>query len=217
MLGQKRGRVMRKLMNVFVGAVVAATVINPLPVSAFTLGSMTRNLGGEANREFVSVSNRTVGPYAGTVFCLANPDECATKRTRLSRLEISLNEARFAELHQVNRSVNRAIRPQNDSAAAGGDVWSLAPAAGDCEDYAITKRHELIALGWSAHALRLAVAYTASGEGHMVLVDRTNSGDLVLDNRHDAIRRWNKTGLKWVMIQSASDPKKWMSVSGADA
>lgn len=206
---------MRKLVNLVIAAVTASVAAHPLPASAFTLGSVTRNLGGEVNREFISVSHRTVGPYAGVVFCLANPDECSTKRTRHSRLEISLTEQRFAELQHVNKSINRAIRPQNDNGAAGGDVWSLAPAAGDCEDYALTKRHQLIARGWSANSLRLAVAYTASGEGHMVLVVKTNSGDLVLDNRFDAIRRWDKTGLKWVMIQSASNPRKWMTVAAA--
>lgn len=208
---------MRKILKVLVGTVLVATMVNPLPASAFSLGSMTRNIGRDANRDFIKVSHRTVGPYAGVLFCKENPDECDVKRTRWSRLEISLNEKRFAQLQAINQTVNRAIRPQNDSAAAGGDVWSLAPAAGDCEDYAITKRHELIAHGWSANTLRLAVAYTAFGEGHMVLVVKTSSGDLVLDNRFDAIRRWDKTGLKWVMLQSASDPEKWMSVSDVNS
>ncbi len=208
---------MRKLLKAFMSIGMAAAVLNPLPVSAFTLGSVTRNLGGQANREFISVGHRTLGPYAGVVFCQANPQECAAKRTRWSRLEVALNEQRFAQLQTVNQTVNRAIRPQNDSSSGAGDVWSLAPAAGDCEDYAITKRHQLIAQGWPTNALRLAVVYTAFGEGHMVLVVKTSSGDVVLDNRVDAIRRWDKTGLKWVMIQSASDPKKWMAVSGFNA
>lgn len=207
---------MRKVVNLLTASVIALVAATPLPASAFTLGSATRNLGREVNRMFIEVSHRTVGPYAGVVFCLANPDECAAKRTRHSRLEVNLTEERFAELQRVNQTVNRAIRPQNDDSTAG-DVWSLAPKAGDCEDYALTKRHELIAQGWPANTLRLAVAYTGSGEGHMVLLVKTNSGDLVLDNRFDAIRRWDKTGLKWVMIQSVSNPRKWMAVAGASA
>jgi predicted transglutaminase-like cysteine proteinase len=208
---------MRKLQKALAGFILAAAVVNPLQASAFSLGSMARNLGRDVNREFITVSHRTVGPYAGAVFCQANPGECAAKRTRWSRLEVALNEKRFAQLQTVNQKINSAIRPENDSQAPGGDKWSLAPAAGDCEDYAITKRHELAALGWPSNALRLAVAYTAFGEGHMVLVVKTNSGDLVLDNRVNSIRRWDKTGLKWVMVQSASDPKKWMSVADINA
>ena len=204
---------MRNIGKIFAGFVLSAITAIPLPASAFSLGSMTRNMGREVNREFISVSHRTLGPYAGAVFCQANPGECVAKRTRWARLEVSLNEKRFAQLQSVNQTINHAIRPQNDAAGPGGDVWSLAPKAGDCEDYAITKRHELAALGWPSNALRLAVAYTAFGEGHMVLVVKTTAGDLVLDNRINAIRRWDKTGLKWVMIQSASNPRKWMSVA----
>ena len=216
MLGQKQGRVMRKVINLLTAGIIAFAAATPLPASAFTLGSATRNLGNDVNRAFIAVSHRTVGPFAGVMFCQANPDECAAKRSRHTQLEVNLTEERFAKLQRVNLTVNRAIRPQNDNTAAG-DVWSLAPQAGDCEDYALTKRHELIAQGWPANTLRLAVAYTAFGEGHMVLVVKTNSGDLVLDNRFDAIRRWDKTGLKWVMIQSASNPKKWMAVAGVNA
>lgn len=208
---------MRKLLKVLLSTFLVAAVFDVAPASAFTLGSMTRNLGGEVSRNFISTGSRTVGPYAGVVFCLANPAECAVKRSRRSHLKIGMTERRFAMLESVNRSVNRAIRPENDSAAAGGDVWSLSPVAGDCEDYAITKRHELIARGWPANTLRMAVVYTAFGEGHMVLVAKTDSGDLVLDNRVEAIRRWDQTGLKWVMIQSASDPKKWMSIADIKA
>ncbi len=206
---------MRKLQQLFAGFVLAAAIVNPISASAFSLGSLTRNLGGEANREFITVSHRTVGPYAGVVFCQANPGECAAKRTRWSHVEVSLNEKRFAQLQSVNLKVNQAIKPQNDAGGPGGDVWSLAPEAGDCEDYAITKRHELVSHGWPTNALRLAVVYTAFGEGHMVLVVKTNSGDLVLDNRVNTIRRWDQTGLKWLMIQSASNPRKWMSVAEA--
>ncbi len=47
----------------------------------------------------------------------------------------------------------------------------------------------------------------------MVLVVKTGKGDLVLDNRFAAIREWNKTGLRWVMIQSSANPARWMQVA----
>jgi predicted transglutaminase-like cysteine proteinase len=106
----------------------------------------------------------------------------------------------------VNREINHDIIPVNDS---GNDTWSLAPREGDCEDYAITKRHALIARGWPASVLRLAVARTAWGEGHLVLVVRTDKGDLVLDNLTGAVRSWRKTGLHWEMIQASNDPRIW--------
>lgn len=209
---------MRKLVKAFAGVILAATIVNPVPASAFSLGSLARNLGSEANRDFISVAHRTVGPYASAVFCQANPQECLVKRSRHNRLVVNMTEERFGELQLVNATVNKAIIPQNDNPVlAGGDVWSLAPKAGDCEDYAITKRHELIARGWPSNSLRLGIAYTAFGEGHMVLVVKTTSGDLVLDNRVNAIRRWDKTGLKWAMLQSAANPTKWMSVGNLNS
>lgn len=205
---------MRKLVKALAGIAMAFAVVSPVPASAFTLGSLARNIGQQAKVEFVSVSHRTVAPYASVLFCQANPKECAVRRSRWSRLEVTMTERRFSELKSVNLTVNRSIVPQNDDPkVAGGDVWSLAPKAGDCEDYAITKRHELIARGWPSNALRLGIAYTAFGEGHMVLVVKTTSGDMVLDNRISAIRLWNQTGLRWAMLQSAANPAKWMAVT----
>lgn len=204
---------MRKVVRAFIGMLMAAAVIEPTPAMAFGLGSMARNQGQVSKLLFIKASHSTVAPFASVLFCKANPEECVRKRSRWSKLAVELDENRFNELQAINVRVNRAIRPKNDAPAiAGGDIWSLAPKDGDCEDYAITKRHELIARGWPSNTLRLGIAYTAFGEGHMVLLVRTTVGDLVLDNRLNAIRHWNKAGLRWVMIQSAANPKKWMAV-----
>ncbi|WP_137154509.1 transglutaminase-like cysteine peptidase [Rhizobium sp. FKL33] len=183
--------------------------------AAFSLSSASRTAGAGAKQlAFISEKIQTVGPFAHVLFCKANPDDCrATKRTRWGRAPVFLTAKRQEQLRQINMAVNSAITPKNDQIAAGfGDSWALSPKAGDCEDYAITKRHKLISMGWPARAVRLAVTYTASGEGHMVLVVRSNKGDLVLDNRIDAIRMWNKTGLKWKMMQASLDPRKWVGV-----
>ncbi len=81
--------------------------------------------------------------------------------------------------------------------------------AGDCEDFALTKRDHLIAMGWSPKALRIAVTKTPYGEGHAVLVVKTDQGDLVLDNRSNAIKGWKDTDLRWLMIQSGDNPRVW--------
>lgn len=112
-----------------------------------------------------------------------------------------------SQLESVNRSVNRSIRPKNDR---GKDVWAINVSAGDCEDYALTKRARLIRMGFPAGALRMAVARTSSGEGHAVLVVRSSDGDLVLDNRHSTIRRWGQTDLRMVSVATAN-PLRWSS------
>jgi predicted transglutaminase-like cysteine proteinase len=83
---------------------------------------------------------------------------------------------------------------------------------GDCNDYAVTKRHALIESGLPSKALRLSVVKTASGVGHLVLVVVTTKGDVVLDNLTEVIRVWQSTDYQWIKIQSASDPRFWNEI-----
>jgi predicted transglutaminase-like cysteine proteinase len=69
----------------------------------------------------------------------------------------------------------------------------VAPDRGDCNDYAVTKRHELLKSGLPSSALRLSVTKTATGIGHLVLVVVTTKGDLVMDSLADAIQSWQNT------------------------
>lgn len=159
---------------------------------------------------FIAASTPALAPMAHVLLCLKRPAEC--QATGPANAVVALTSEVRAELIQVNRTVNRQILPRHDKVGPTGDVWSVAPVKGDCEDYALTKRHMLIARGWPSSALRIAVARTAGGEGHAVLVVRTSEGDLVLDNRTTVLRSWNKTGLRWIKIQSAGNPKQWMSL-----
>jgi predicted transglutaminase-like cysteine proteinase len=88
----------------------------------------------------------------------------------------------------------------------------VAPKTGDCNDYAVTKRHALLARGWAARSLLLAEVVTNWGEHHLVLVVRTRDADLVLDNLTPDIRNWSKTNYEWVRIQSPVNPQFWSSV-----
>lgn len=187
-----------------------ASLITIAPGTGNAIGPST--LGRDMNRAkqlYLPTAKRIAAPFASIIFCRQYPDECTSPRSRVHDYRMTLSAKRLAELREVNNAVNKAIRPVNDT----GDTWSLEPSSGDCEDYAITKRHLLIAKGWSPRAVRLAIAYTAFGEGHMVAVVKTDKGDLVLDNRNAAIREWNKTGLRWVMMQSADSPARWVEIT----
>ena len=145
------------------------------------------------------------------VFCMRHPDECAP--TNGDAATVSMTNKRLAMLRSVNSRVNRAIRPRHDrDTDAFGDHWSIAPRSGDCEDYALTKEHQLARLGFSRRAMRIAVVKTFDGQNHSVLVVRTSEGDLVLDNLTDRILPWKKTKLVFVMIQSDDNPRYWRSV-----
>lgn len=155
----------------------------------------------------IATVEATLAPFAHVRFCLESPQECTIEDA--PRLVV-VDDAKMEDLQAINGRINASIIPEND---AGPDVWSLWPQRGDCEDYAITKRAALIAAGWPAPALRLAVTRTRSGEGHAVLVVSTTNGDWVLDNRTDYIRNWRDAGLHWLKIQSPDDPRVWLAVA----
>jgi predicted transglutaminase-like cysteine proteinase len=154
-----------------------------------------------------------VAPIAAIRFCLDNAGEC---RGGTEPETVALTEARWAELEAVNRTVNAAIAPKTDTGpdALLLDTWTLGASAGDCDDYAVEKRHELIARGWPASAVTLAVARITGGEFHLVTVVATDQGDYVLDNLHTAVMPWRRTGYGWLMRSEARDPRLWQAIKG---
>ena len=95
-----------------------------------------------------------------------------------------------AQLGEINRAINLAIRPVSDVAAHGAiDAWSsplatLTRHSGDCEDYAILKFAALLEAGVSSEDLRVVVVRdTARSEDHGVVAVRHEGEWLVLDNR----------------------------------
>jgi predicted transglutaminase-like cysteine proteinase len=192
----------------FVAPVAIILAVGAAPTASFAAGpaSQARSLGGMVTHIFEG--ERTMAPFASVVFCMQQPDQC---KDNGGEEIVALDSSHKAELLNVNASVNHAIRPVND--APGTDVWSVDVAQGDCEDYALTKRKHLLALGWSSKALRIAVARTPSGEGHAVLIARTSEGDLVLDNRTSRIKDWRSTDLTWVMFQSEHGSQQWVRLT----
>jgi predicted transglutaminase-like cysteine proteinase len=126
-----------------------------------------------------------------------------------------LTPARLAELKSVNQSVNARIKQKLDSASTGkDDVWGLPSNAGDCEDFAILKKHELMKRGWPSSALLLTVV-TYMGQGHVLLTVRTEQGDMVLDNRTNSVKDWSRTPYRFFARQSQSKYGKWDRIGTA--
>lgn len=159
------------------------------------------------DQSFMEEGRRTLEPFSHVVFCKTYSAECATTNGPDT---VELTPSKQAELAAVNRAVNSQIAPRSDT--RGDDVWTLSPRSGDCEDYAVTKRHVLIQRGWPSSALRLAIGYTRQGEGHLVLAVRTSDGDVILDNETNSIRNWQDAGLNWQEIQSARNPRVWYKI-----
>jgi predicted transglutaminase-like cysteine proteinase len=111
--------------------------------------------------------------------------------------------------------VNRRIAERSDLETTGkADDWRLPEDKGDCEDFAILKKRELVRRGWPSSVLLLTVARSGD-EGHTVLTVRTNEGDLVLDNWTSAIKDWSRTPYRYFARQSQSNGKNWERIGSA--
>jgi predicted transglutaminase-like cysteine proteinase len=191
---------------------VLATVMSVACLAQAHASSQTfpRNLNAQSKS--ISFDQPTFQPVAHTLFCLREPEDCRIRGKTIRPQPIALTEERWQELVAVNLRVNRAIAPQVYAPAALRDTWSLAPKRGDCNDYAVTKRHQLLARGWPSRSLLLAVVRTTRGEGHLVLVARTAEGDFVLDNLRSDITVWSQTGFEWLQVQSPRNPQYWSTI-----
>ncbi len=163
----------------------------------------------------IGLDTPTLPPLAHTRFCLRYPDECKARGIDFRRRNIALTQERWDELNLVNREVNRDIIPDTSVT----DDWIIAPQFGDCKDYAVTKRHELLARGWPSRALLLSEVIVPSGEHHLVLVVRMDHVDLVLDNLNANIRSIATIyrQYQWLRIELPQNPKFWATVSAPRA
>ncbi|QOZ49004.1 hypothetical protein XH89_30450 [Bradyrhizobium sp. CCBAU 53340] len=161
---------------------------------------------------FLKEAQNVLAPLQFVKFCMNNPAEC-----ELSSPEAQLpaRDAAFAMLTEVNATVNESIHPVAKSTNPMQARWAISPTSGNCNDYAVTKRHMLIAKGWPASALRLAVVYAPAG-GHLVLVARLQDGDYILDNLASDVRKWSGVDYQWVSMESGENPRFWVSIAKQD-
>lgn len=155
----------------------------------------------------VPVRDEAAPPSGALTLCDTYDWACAPGGTAMSREHIDL-------AHHVSRSVNRRVREISDHAQYGrAEHWALPTArGGDCEDFALLKKRELIARGLPANRLLIASVFDKRRNSHAVLVLRTDTGDLILDNLTDRVVGWRETGYTFVRMQNPSDPRRWVAV-----
>jgi predicted transglutaminase-like cysteine proteinase len=164
----------------------------------------------------VPLAAQALPPMAHSVFCHQYPKDCEVHKIAFRPRKLQLTPGRWQDLVAVNAKVNRSIRPERNLLGLAGEKWLIAPASGDCNDYAVTKQHELLARGWPSRSLLLAEVVTHWGEHHLILVVRTGKGDVVLDNMNANIRPWSKVPYRWVRVQSPRNPKAWLTVQSTN-
>lgn len=184
-----------KYVRLLLGAVLAIAASQVAPALA----------GGVAPRHvqnrFATLQVAMLPPVGMLVFCQHNRAQCRADSVR----SVPMSPDLLTTLQATNTRVNHAIRPRRDH---GLDTWTLGASSGDCEDYALTKRAELIRKGVPAGALRIATTSTRRGEPHAILVVKTSRGAFVLDNLHASVRPLHKTGYRIHTI-STSNPRIW--------
>ena len=163
-----------------------------------------------AGHPAMQVGGSTKPPVGYLDFCRNFAEECIPRGGPSAE---GLDERRWRELQAVNAVVNEVVIPVTDLDHYGREeMWTLPRTRGDCEDFVLLKRKLLIERGWPTGTLLISVVFDEVGDGHAVLLARTDRGDLILDNKRDSILPWHKTGYRFVKRQSAGDPNRWVSV-----
>jgi len=179
-------------------------------LTALFLGGCATPLTPPALTSALPESTTQVAAPPGFIgFCTQFPDQCTQQSGQRSSLP--LTDQNWAMLNQVNRKVNDAIWPEDDEVHYGrAEYWTIpTDGYGDCDDYAVTKRKELLGSGLSSSALRLAIVYAPWSGRHAVLTVSTDKGDFVLDNLTNDVLPWNKSGFSWIMVQDRNNPILW--------
>lgn len=190
----------------------------PVSFASWALGIvlLAGSLPGFAQAEQLAARTRGSAspPPAFVSFCARNPAEC--RRSGALTRQVVLTPERQRDLQEVNARVNSAISEISDQAHHGReDVWSIpSDGQGDCEDFALLKRKQLIERGWPSSALLIAVVGTPAGEGHAVLMAATSEGDLVLDNKTSRLLPWTQTGYLFFTRMSQANPRAWEAIDG---
>ena len=171
-------------------------------------------MGGAAHAAgpFMKTTGATSRPIGHDMFCRQYPTECRVRTSRPVKMQLS--RMRWRELVSVNTDVNLAIEPVTDQEHYGVEEhWTFPRGYGDCEDYALLKRHMLIAKGWSPSSLLITVVLQPDGSGHAVLTARTSKGDFVLDNLRPKVALWTATPYRYLKRQSTRHARDWVDIS----
>lgn len=183
-----------------------------IAVLAFGLVAIKPATAARAEAGYAPVGAKTTPPIGYVQFCRQQPGSCGSA-TRDAR-DVVLNKQAMRDLKAVNDRVNEAVIPVTDADLYGRvEVWAFPTGGkGDCEDYVLMKRRMLMDAGWPASALLITVVRDRKGDGHAVLMVKTDRGDFVLDNQESEIRDWRTTGYRYVKRQSQQDPNVWVSL-----
>jgi predicted transglutaminase-like cysteine proteinase len=179
------------------------------------LAGLLLGSNADAASRFMQVGAITSQPIGHYEFCQTHKDECNIKSTNTVAPRVT--EHGWDIVRAVNLKVNHDIMPMTDQELYGKDeVWAYPVDAGDCEDYALLKRRDLLQAGFSPADLLMTVVRKPDGEGHAVLTLRTSDGDYILDNLTNDIKLWSDTPYRYLKRQASFNTGRWVTIENSD-
>lgn len=150
-------------------------------------------------------------PSGARELCQQYSWACSSKRSVKLSSQQEMNIVK-----NVNRRVNATTREITDqSQYRTQERWALPTSlGGDCEDFALLKKRDLIKAGIDPSKLLIATVLDTSRTPHAVLVYRSAGGDLVLDNLTNRIKPWSSTRYLFLRMQDPKQPRRWVGVYG---
>jgi len=178
-------------------------------ILALQLGTFAAT--ANATEAFMHTAGRTTQPVGHYEFCRRMPHEC--REATRKQAPIQLTRKLWAAMVDVNNTVNTMVMPRTDQDIWGkAEVWSYPDRVGDCEDYVLEKRRQLMRNGVPAGSVLITVVRQPNGDGHAVLTVRTSNGDYILDNLEPRILAWTDTEYTFLKRQSERNSGTWVAI-----
>ena len=172
-------------------------------------------LAASARAEVLSLEvGGEVDPPPGWItFCQGFSAQCTAPPTQPR--SITYSSAVWTVMRRINAKVNNMVKPKTDLEHWGvSERWGYPDDGfGDCEDYVLEKKRQLVRAGLPPEALLITVVKDTDGNGHAVLTVPTNKGDFILDNKNRMIVLWHETPYKFRKRQSQYHPNMWVSLA----
>ncbi len=158
---------------------------------------------------FIPSVNVSPPPSGARQLCNQYNWACSTKTSALMS-----RQKEMQIIKRVNRRVNSTTRSVTDqSQYRTSERWALPTSrGGDCEDFALLKKRDLIRAGVDPGKLFIATVLDTQRNSHAVLVYRSAGGDLVLDNLTNKIKPWATTRYLFLRMQNPQKPSGWVGV-----
>ncbi len=160
---------------------------------------------------FLTTVSASPPPSGAQQLCRQYSWACSSQR---SASMSSQQEMKIVQ--QVNRRVNTSTQEVTDqSQYRTREHWALPTSrGGDCEDFALLKKRDLIKAGIDPNKLLIATVLDTRRNAHAVLIYRSAQGDLVLDNLTNRIKPWKTTRYLFLRMQDPSQPRRWVGIYG---